>query len=223
MRHVRHAAALLVVLAAGACYQQAYRATSSPVTGDLAPGVESVAGPAAGPAGMAVTAPGTLPAYHVLDRPVALPVVEREFRGVWVATVGNMDWPSRRDLLAEEQQAELVRILDTARDQGLNAVIFQVRPMADALYESALEPWSEYLTGTPGRDPGWDPLAFAIDHAHARACNCTPGSTRSAPASCPPGRHRRHTTFATAGRSWCTATGRTTGWIRASRTPSVTR
>jgi uncharacterized lipoprotein YddW (UPF0748 family) len=107
-------------------------------------------------------------AYVLTSDAVMLPVVEREFRGVWLATVGNLDWPSRRTLTVQQQQAELLRILDTARDQGLNAVIFQIRPMADALYQSSLEPWSEYLTGTPGRDPGYDPLAYAIEQAHAR-------------------------------------------------------
>jgi uncharacterized lipoprotein YddW (UPF0748 family) len=108
--------------------------------------------------------------YHEDDGPASLPDVPREFRGVWVATVGNLDWPSRRDLTTARAQAELLRILDAARDLGLNAVIFQVRPMADAFYDSPLEPWSDYLTGASGRapNPWWDPLAFAIEHAHAR-------------------------------------------------------
>lgn len=106
-------------------------------------------------------------------KPVATvdaPPMLREFRGVWVATVGNMDWPSKRTLSTAEQQAELRAILDRAQALKLNAVIFQVRPAADALYESSLEPWSEFLTGTQGKrpDPFWDPLAFAIEEAHAR-------------------------------------------------------
>jgi uncharacterized lipoprotein YddW (UPF0748 family) len=96
------------------------------------------------------------------------PVPRREFRGVWVATVGNIDWPSKPGLPAETQKAELVAILDKAVELKLNAVIFQVRPMADALYESKLEPWSEYLTGTMGKAPGYDPLAFAVEQAHRR-------------------------------------------------------
>ncbi|OWK35045.1 glycoside hydrolase family 10 protein [Fimbriiglobus ruber] len=96
------------------------------------------------------------------------PPLAREFRGVWVATVGNIDWPSRPGLPAEKQKAELLAILDKAVELHLNAVIFQVRPMADALYESKLEPWSEYLTGTMGKGPGYDPLAFAVAEAHAR-------------------------------------------------------
>jgi uncharacterized lipoprotein YddW (UPF0748 family) len=98
------------------------------------------------------------------------PPVLREFRGVWVATVGNMDWPSKRTLSTAEQQQELRTLFDRAEALKLNAVIFQVRPAADALYASSLEPWSEFLTGTQGKrpQPFWDPLAFAIAEAHAR-------------------------------------------------------
>ncbi|MEM9068826.1 MAG: family 10 glycosylhydrolase [Myxococcota bacterium] len=90
----------------------------------------------------------------------------REFRGTWIATVSRINWPTARDATA--QQAELRSILDAAEQAGLNAVFFQVRPEADALYRSTLEPWSRYLTGTQGEDPGYDPLSFAIDEAHAR-------------------------------------------------------
>ncbi len=109
--------------------------------------------------------------YVRLDRaPVALPEAAREFRGVWVASVANIDWPSAPRLGAERQQAELRELLDRARALGLNAVILQVRPAADALYPSNIEPWSEYLTGVQGQPPdqAWDPLAFAIAEAHAR-------------------------------------------------------
>ncbi|MCL4195529.1 MAG: family 10 glycosylhydrolase, partial [Thermoguttaceae bacterium] len=75
------------------------------------------------------------------------PASPREFRAVWVATVGNIDWPSKPGLPVEEQQREAVAILDEAARLHLNAVIFQVRPAADALYRSELEPWSYYLTG----------------------------------------------------------------------------
>jgi uncharacterized lipoprotein YddW (UPF0748 family) len=100
----------------------------------------------------------------------APPSPRREFRGVWVATVGNIDWPSRPGLSTREQQAELIAILDRAAELRLNAVIFQVRPMADALYASKLEPWSEYLTGKLGQapDPAYDPLEVAVREAHAR-------------------------------------------------------
>jgi uncharacterized lipoprotein YddW (UPF0748 family) len=91
-------------------------------------------------------------------------------RGVWVATVNNIDWPSRRDLTAGEQQAELVRIFDRAASLGLNAVFLQIRPAADAIYPSHDAPWTEYLTGTSGQppDPPYDPLAFAVAEAHRR-------------------------------------------------------
>ena len=94
----------------------------------------------------------------------------REFRGVWIATVANTDWPSKRGLSTAEQKTELISILERAAQLKLNAVIFQVRPACDALYASQIEPWSEYLTGTMGKapDPYYDPLAFAIEEAHKR-------------------------------------------------------
>ncbi|MER6096337.1 family 10 glycosylhydrolase [Streptomyces sp. NPDC001728] len=92
----------------------------------------------------------------------------RQFRGVWIATVANRDWPSRAGLTAEKQRAELLVHLDTAVERRLNAVVLQVRPTADALWPSPYEPWAQCLTGTQGRDPGWDPLGAAVEEAHAR-------------------------------------------------------
>jgi uncharacterized lipoprotein YddW (UPF0748 family) len=108
-----------------------------------------------------------LPVPAVADTPPSPP---REFRGVWVATVGNIDWPSRKGLSTDQQKAELIAILDRAVELRLNAVVLQVRPMADALYASELEPWSEYLTGQLGQAPApfYDPLEFAVREAHAR-------------------------------------------------------
>ncbi|MFO0936955.1 MAG: family 10 glycosylhydrolase [Gemmataceae bacterium] len=91
-----------------------------------------------------------------------------EFRGVWVATVANIDWPSKPGLSAEIQKQELIALLDRCKQLNLNAVIFQIRPMCDALYESKLEPWSGFLTGQQGRNPGYDPLALAVTEAHRR-------------------------------------------------------
>ncbi|MFI5686276.1 glycoside hydrolase family 10 protein [Streptomyces sp. NPDC051636] len=91
-----------------------------------------------------------------------------EIRGVWLATVSNRDWPSRPGLTAAEQRAELVAHLDRAVRDRLTTVVFQVRPTADALWPSPYEPWSQYLTGTQGEDPGWDPLGTAVAEAHAR-------------------------------------------------------
>ncbi len=106
----------------------------------------------------------------VIDTTGVIPAMPREARGVWVATVGNMDWPSRRGLPADSQKAELRAILDRVKEMRMNLVIFQVRPAGDAFYASSLEPWSEYLTGTQGQapDPYYDPLSFAIEEAHAR-------------------------------------------------------
>ena len=98
------------------------------------------------------------------------PEPPREFRGAWLATVGNIDWPSKPGLPVAQQKAELLALLDHAVQLKLNAIIFQVRPSADALYDSALEPWSEYLMGHMGQAPVplYDPLALAVAAAHAR-------------------------------------------------------
>ncbi|WP_433224794.1 family 10 glycosylhydrolase [Microtetraspora malaysiensis] len=93
---------------------------------------------------------------------------KRQLRGVWIATVHNTDWPSKPGLSPARQQAEYVKILDNAVQRRLNAVFVQVRPESDAIYRSSLEPWSKYLTGTVGKDPGWDPLPFLISEAHKR-------------------------------------------------------
>ncbi|WP_199552671.1 glycoside hydrolase family 10 protein [Streptomyces sp. N35] len=90
------------------------------------------------------------------------------FRGMWIASVANRDWPSKPALPAETQRAELLAHLDTAVRRRLNTVILQVRPTADALWPSDYEPWSAYLTGVQGQDPGWDPLGTAVDEAHKR-------------------------------------------------------
>lgn len=93
-----------------------------------------------------------------------------EFRGVWIATVENIDWPSKRTLTTEQQKEEFIRILDMHKRNGMNAVIMQIRPVADAFYPSQLEPWSEYLTGQQGRPPSpyYDPLEFMIAETHKR-------------------------------------------------------
>lgn len=98
------------------------------------------------------------------------PLPSREFRGVWVASVSNIDWPSKPGLSVTEQKAELQAILNRASQFRLNAILLQVRPGCDALYPSKLEPWSEYLTGQMGKapEPFYDPLAFAVSEAHAR-------------------------------------------------------
>ncbi len=98
------------------------------------------------------------------------PPMVREYRAAWIATVGNIDWPSQKGLSTAEQKAELLAIMDRAVQLRLNTLIFQVRPSCDALYASKIEPWSEYLTGVTGKapEPYYDPLAFAIAEAHKR-------------------------------------------------------
>ena len=101
---------------------------------------------------------------------MTIPEIRREFRGVWIATVSNIDWPSRPALHSDRQKAGLTGLLDCARDLGMNAVVLQVRPQSDACYASAIEPWSEYLSGRMGRapEPLYDPLEFAVAEAHRR-------------------------------------------------------
>jgi uncharacterized lipoprotein YddW (UPF0748 family) len=98
------------------------------------------------------------------------PPPNREFRAMWIATVGNSCWPSKPGLTTAQQKAELIAILDRAVALKMNAIIFQIRPACDALYQSSLEPWSEYLTGVQGRAPSpyYDPLTFALTEAHKR-------------------------------------------------------
>lgn len=101
---------------------------------------------------------------------IAPPPPPREFRAAWIATVANIDWPSKPGLTTAEQKAELITLLDRAQKLKLNAIIFQVRPACDAMYASQIEPWSEYITGVMGKapEPFYDPLAFVIEEAHKR-------------------------------------------------------
>ena len=118
-------------------------------------------------------APAPVPATPAPSTDVP-PPAPREFRGAWVATVSNIDWPSAPGLSAAVQRKEALVLLDRAKAIGLNALILQVRPAADAIYPSALEPWTEYLSGEQGKAPGvagepaWDPLAFWVQQAHQR-------------------------------------------------------
>lgn len=101
---------------------------------------------------------------------INLPEVEREFRGVWIATVANINWPSRNSLSTQQQKDEAIKILDLLKEANFNAVIFQARPSADAMYKSDLEPWSYFLTGEIGKAPSpyYDPLEFWIEESHKR-------------------------------------------------------
>ncbi|MEV0620421.1 family 10 glycosylhydrolase [Nonomuraea sp. NPDC050404] len=93
---------------------------------------------------------------------------KRQLRAMWISSVANIDWPSRTGLSVSAQQAEFRAWLDLAVAKRMNAVIVQVRPTADAFWPSAYEPWSQWLTGTQGRNPGYDPMAFMVGEAHAR-------------------------------------------------------
>lgn len=95
---------------------------------------------------------------------------KREFRGVWIASVANIDWPSSSGSTPEKQRSEFREILNRHQHNGINVVIVQIRPNADALYRSSLEPWSEWLTGKMSKspEPEYDPLTFMIEEAHER-------------------------------------------------------
>ncbi|WP_303822325.1 glycoside hydrolase family 10 protein [Apibacter mensalis] len=92
----------------------------------------------------------------------------KEFRAVWVATFLNIDWPSKPGLPAEQQKEEFITLLENVKKWKMNAIIVQVKPASDALYPSKLSPWSGYLSGTQGVDPGYDPLEFMVKEAHKR-------------------------------------------------------
>lgn len=96
--------------------------------------------------------------------------LKREMRAAWISTVFNKDWPSETGLSAKQQQAELIKLLDLHKKNGMNAIIFQIRTAADALYDSPFEPWSQWLSGTQGIAPSplYDPLRFAIAETHKR-------------------------------------------------------
>jgi uncharacterized lipoprotein YddW (UPF0748 family) len=101
---------------------------------------------------------------------LAQPSPKAEFRGVWIASVMNIDWPSKPGLSSDDQKKEFIEILDMHKSNGMNAVVVQIRPAADAFYPSPYEPWSKWLTGKLGAPPEkyYDPLKFMIDEAHHR-------------------------------------------------------
>ena len=124
------------------------------------------------PSSAAAPSPASAPTPDTGDQP---PLAPREFRAAWVATVANIDWPSKPGLASEVQRSEAIALLNRAQTLGLNALILQVRAAGDAIYPSTLEPWSEFLSGEQGRAPGlpgepaYDPLAFWVQEAHRRA------------------------------------------------------
>lgn len=108
--------------------------------------------------------------YILIAQTPAKIAPKREFRGVWVATVENIDWPSRPGLSVDQQKQELIGLMDQHKRNGMNAIMLQVRPAADAFYRKSREPWSQWLMGRQGvaPAPGYDPLEFAIKEAHSR-------------------------------------------------------
>ncbi|MEO7362301.1 MAG: family 10 glycosylhydrolase, partial [Gemmatimonadaceae bacterium] len=145
------------------------RDSSRPISGHIRSAIAGVAVAAlsacsSGSSG--ITAPIT--PTPVTPNSILPPVIQREMRGLWIATVANIDWPTRSGLSVPQQQAELIDLLDRASAAGINAVMFHIRPAADAVYRSQFEPWASLLTGVQGTDPGYDPLDFAIIEAHAR-------------------------------------------------------
>ncbi|MEO3947377.1 family 10 glycosylhydrolase [Gorillibacterium sp. CAU 1737] len=135
---------------------------------------ETPGAPGSGTGGVPTVPPAPMPTPSPTAPtipPVKPPVVSasEEMRGVWVSTVFNLDWPSSKSYgNVEKQKAEYIQLLDEIQAMGMNAVFVQVRPSADAIYPSELVPWTSYLTGTAGKDPGYDPLRFLIDETHRR-------------------------------------------------------
>lgn len=146
-------------------------ALAAPVLGSAGCALQPVGAPASPATPPPEPAPLPAPSLGSAEQP---PPAPREFRAAWVATVANIDWPSKPGLSAALQRAEALVLLERARTLGLNALILQVRPAGDALYPSTLEPWTEYLSGEQGRAPwlpgeaAWDPLAFWVEEAHRR-------------------------------------------------------
>ena len=104
----------------------------------------------------------------------------REFRGVWISTVYNIDWPSKSTLTAQQQKDEMIFILDNLQKRHINAAFLQVRPEGDAVYQSALEPWSRYLTGTQGKIRVTILSNSLSPKPTPAALKLMPGSTRTA-------------------------------------------
>lgn len=92
---------------------------------------------------------------------------EKEMRAAWVSSVYNLDWPKTKNN-PTKQKSELIQLMDKLKGCGINTIVLQVRPESDALYKSSINPWSKYLTGTQGKNPGYDPLEFAVKEAHKR-------------------------------------------------------
>ncbi|MFD2614274.1 family 10 glycosylhydrolase [Paenibacillus gansuensis] len=104
--------------------------------------------------------------YLTVNKQQAAP--KREMRAAWIATVDNVDWPAKGVVTEAEQKASFIAMLDQMESAGINAVIMQVKPTSDSFYPSQYGPWSEWLTGVQGKDPGYNPLAFMLEEVHKR-------------------------------------------------------
>lgn len=156
LKYLKHILILFSVLAVASCY-----APKNP-TAENAPVVQV-------PKEVVIDSISEAIPENIVTRPDH-PSADREFRAAWVATVANINWPSKPGLTVQQQQKEAIDLLNLLQKNNFNAVIFQVRPQADALFKSKLEPWSVYLTGQQGKapEPFYDPLQFWIEAAHDR-------------------------------------------------------
>lgn len=105
-------------------------------------------------------------ALLIVNNPASVP--KRELRAAWIASVDNIDWPKKGVVNVEQQKQDFIKLLDELKAAGMNAVIVQIKPTADSFYPSQYGPWSEWLTGVQGKDPGYNPLAFMIEEVHKR-------------------------------------------------------
>lgn len=161
--HRRAVALAIAVAAAGAGVLGAGPAGAAPATEPLSKWVKTADGYAYDPAQPVMLHPGSAEQVRI---PTAYTQPERQFRSSWVATVNQLN--IAKPASEADFQAQYTRILDRFEEAKLNAMIFQVRPAQDAWYPSALNPWSQFLSGTQGVDPGYDPLAWMVQQTHAR-------------------------------------------------------
>ncbi|TJY42563.1 hypothetical protein E5161_06825 [Cohnella pontilimi] len=122
---------------------------------------------AVGTARITATYEGKTADYYLAVNKAAT-VPKRELRAAWIASVDNVDWPVKGVVTAEQQKQDFIAMLDELKNAGINAVIVQIKPTADAFYPSQYGPWSEWLTGEQGKDPGYNPLAFMLEEVHKR-------------------------------------------------------
>lgn len=147
--------------------EEAVFTSSAPEVAEMGTG-GLVTAKSAGTTRIRATFEGKLTEYLLIVHTVQQPL-KRELRAAWIASVENIDWPSKGgDTSESKQKSDFIALLDGLAASGINAVIVQIKPTADAFYPSEYAPWSEWLTGEQGKDPGYDPLAFMLEEAHKR-------------------------------------------------------